>query len=288
MKPALSRSREDKRMSGRNEPNQRRLVGRILAGTAGLLAGLIVLIPQAVPAAPAPYEFLAGEQAVTAKIPPAEGNGENRPAPTVRFRAALENLRAARDAWPVGSAAYDQLKRALAMYGQENDNNGVFVAFAVSGRSHFVVSMRWVNGRQLYGGGRVTLNTSDIDARSVAHEGVHMLNAARALEPETYGAPTFDLYGPYGRYYDELTAYHASVLVAAASGADRMTIRANGRQWVLWTRQDGWLIDNLDAHLRAPRAAGGYGLTRIPPPDEVRRFIREQRLLVSPPTNSGS
>jgi hypothetical protein len=190
-----------------------------------------------------------------------------------QFMMALDQLRQARDYFPKDSPQYLKLDWSLRMYGHMGDKNGVVLEYHDYGKSNFVGSVAVRNKRQVFTGGTVAFHVRDINCVSVAHEGVHIRNFARQVQPDLYSPLPFDLFSGYGRFYDELTAYHASALVAEGLGHSELKLTYGSVQVAIWTAEEGYIIGAVVDHLRTPRSQGGYGLEEIPSPEEIQAFI---------------
>ena len=191
-----------------------------------------------------------------------------RPAGVARYMLPFEYLflkefkllRQARDFFPPDSREYARLDRAMAMYGDSNRDNGVHLSYRESGKSDTLGHVTWKNEKEWFDGGTVTFNIRDINPVSIAHEGIHLWNFARQVNPDRFGELNFDLFSEHGRLHDELCAYHASALVAEGLGHGELTLIIGDRKWRIWNREDGFQLETLLDHLAYPREKGGYGL----------------------------
>jgi len=226
------------------------------------------------PFLPLPRPYVTAEMGAAAESSPPQPSPDRYMLPAEgQFVMALEQLATARDYFPADSPQYGKLDWALRMYGPYGDNNGVVLEFHDSGKSNFIGSVSLRDQRHIFTGGTVAFHVRDINSVSVAHEGIHIRNFARQVEPERYIPLPFDLFGHHGRFYDELTAYHASALVAEGLGHTELKLSYGTMQVSIWTAEGGYNIEAVIEHLRTPRSEGGYGLEEIPSLEEIRAFI---------------
>lgn len=223
---------------------------------AGLLGSLLLM------ASAAGYDFQ----------PPVEP-GQPTALWGVMFEAALNRLRQAAEALPAGDSGREELRAVLDMYGQAGDGNGVQVAFEAGGRTRVTPRVGWENGRQRFAGALVVVSARDLEPIAVAHEGAHLRQHARAIDPERFGAARFDPFGESGRYWDELAAYWVSATAARALGQEYLMVQGPDGPVTLWTTGGGFDLTAFNALLTAPRERGGYGLSGVPPPAAARRFL---------------
>ncbi|MBN2430804.1 MAG: hypothetical protein JXQ27_04980 [Acidobacteria bacterium] len=226
------------------------------------------------PFLPLARTYVTAEMGAAAESSPPQPSPDRYMLPAEgQFIMALEQLATARDYFPADSPQYLKLDWALRMYGPYGDNNGVVLDFHDNGKSNFIGSVSIRNKKHIFTGGIVAFHVRDISSVSIAHEGIHIRNFARQVEPDRYTSLPFDLFGTYGRFYDELTAYHASALVAEGLGHTELKLSYGAMQVSIWTAEGGYNIEAVIEHLRVPRSQGGYGLEDIPSMEEIRAFI---------------